>query len=143
MSSPGASLGRDFFFCASGPKEAMGGGPVAGGGAEQADCRRLAQQLHHQAFLLVLELLGARHHFPGDELLGRLPDLPLLVAEILRDEDVPGGAVFDEEAAPADSFLGGYGGHGILAFLSRFNPAASAAGSAIIHPYAQSSCFFF
>jgi len=55
---------------------------------QQAQLAALFHQLDRQRQVVVFDLLAVRDHLVQDELLGRIADLALLIAEILRCEDV-------------------------------------------------------
>ena len=64
----------------------------------------LAQQLHHQLEIVVLQLLDVRQDLVADELLRRVPDRDLLFREIFRDKHVFRWNVGDQEFTALQQF---------------------------------------
>jgi len=68
-------------------------------GRLQAELTRLFQQLRHQAFLVLLELVRQRYDFLAHKFLGRLPDQLLVVVQVRGCENIFGPAGFHQKAA--------------------------------------------
>ena len=73
--------------------------------------RRTADERPRERPVLLLEPLEHRQHLVVDELVGRLADQPMLVAEALRREDAGGVGVFDQPAAAVNCGGRSRGGH--------------------------------
>jgi hypothetical protein len=67
--------------------------------AQQAYLARLAQDLAHQARLLVLDLVGLGLDLPAHEIVGRLLHHALLVGQRLGDQDAGRSGGLEQEAA--------------------------------------------